>query len=261
MWAIYGNPEYTKLLDMSIESSLKNANDVQRVILCDNNLSYDNSECQIFHANFVGGPSAKMSIRYEFAAYLLNEYDYVMHIDTDTLVTSDLTKVLVDKPAGLSLASEYSDHPQHFSANRTVQMSAADECWAKPLLKNEEETNYFKTIPSLCMGVWLADKRDVSALMKVRQEVLDFELGRNHGICYDQHAAVYRLVKDNCWNLHLQPHVTHCGGTINTDDDMKELFKSSVSVVHFAGGVAPHESKKRRMKDVLDYMEKNYDKR
>jgi len=255
MWSIYGNPGYLPLLEMSVGSSNIISPNIDKIILTDKSLNVQIDNCKIEKTSFFGSNASKMSLRYEFASSLLDNYDYVLHIDSDALIFKDISNIYVDKPKGLSLASEYSSEQNSFKKGDGIQNYSSENCWAGPLLE-DDEIDSFRSVPSLCMGVWLSGKEDKITLKNIRSEVIKREDSGFAGICVDQHAAVYRLVKDNSWNTHLQKHVTHLGNKINNQNDINDLYDSCHSICHFAGGVQPNITKFNAMNLLIKEIER-----
>jgi hypothetical protein len=258
MWSIYGSNRYLPLLDMSIKSAVINSPNIDRVILADQNIDINYDNCTIVRTEFKGDKASKMSLRYDFASILLDKYDYVLHVDADALVFRDVSNIWVKKEPGLSLASEYTNAPDSFKPATGVQSYSDEICWAGPLL-SPQEVDDFKKIPSLCMGVWLASRDDKQALLRAREEVVYRESIGFRGMCVDQHAAVYRLIKDNTWNTHLQQYVTHIGNTIKNREDVQKLYSSSHAICHFAGGAEASQTKFDAMKILMNEIEKKND--
>lgn len=260
MWSVYGSEQYLPMLDMSIQSSALFAPDIKKILLKDKQIQYSNSLCEIVEAEFVGGASSKMSLRYDFAANLLDEYDYVLHLDNDVLIIKNIHPIFDHMPdrKGLSFASEYTSDQSHFFSNKNNTPSSCDGIyWAGPLLKSSAEIAEFSKVPSICMGVWLAGRDEKSVLRQIRKNVCDAELKGFYGPCYDQHAAVHTIVNMKSWNFSLQDHVTHSAGHILGESDILELEKSTHCIAHFAGGASPHAKKFQAMQNVFAFLTKS----
>src|SRR3954452_18729656 len=103
-YSIYGNPKYSDILDMSLASCAHHVKDTDIFVYHDG-VFHDPGSARQFTSvvkPFPDGQATKMTPRYLFAADLLEPYDRVLHLDTDTIVTGELGSVFSSAGQGLS---------------------------------------------------------------------------------------------------------------------------------------------------------------
>lgn len=251
-WTVYGDSRYLELARVSVESFAYHRYDCDLIVVTDVPDAFDffSQEVLVKSEKFCGGPSSKMSKRFDTASSLLEEYDRVLHVDTDVIAIRPYSKIFEITSDKLSFASE--SPPPEFQ-NTCFEVGnpndrAVGEFWAGPLLTPEEIKAYADT-PSICVGVWLANKLHQKWLRQIHNEVVDFEKAGFAGPCVDQHAVVRNLVLNKRWDLQLQSFVTHNGQRLHREEDYQRLWKSTNSIVHFAGGVQPTAQKMSMMRE------------
>jgi lipopolysaccharide biosynthesis glycosyltransferase len=253
-WTVYGDSRYFELAKLSVESFSKFDLKIDLILFTDiiDAKNYFPSDVIIKHENFLGGLSSKMSKRFEIAASLLETYDRVLHVDTDVIAYQSYEEIFTIDSTKISFASECP--PLEFRQTcfdvGNPNDRAVGKFWAGPLLSLEEITKY-EHVPSICVGVWLANRSHTSWLRQIHKEVIDYEQAGFMGPCADQHAVVKNLITNERWDLQLQRFVTHSGQKLKNDKDYQRLSDSTNIIVHFAGGVQPTDQKMNMMRETL----------
>jgi len=255
-WTIYGDHRYLQILKASVESFIRHRFSCDLLVFTDIENANESlpEDVKVIKAEFTGGRSQKMSKRFEIASKLLKKYDKVLHVDTDVIASSSYEELFSIESEKISFASESPPHDLHdlcfFAGN--PHDKAVGEFWAGPLL-NQEDRNKFAHVPSICVGVWLVNKKHVDWLLQIYEDVTYYENLGFEGVCADQHAVVRNLMINERWDLQLQRFVTHYGQKLENENSFKKLKESKNCIVHFAGGVQPTEKKMSMMLQLLEW--------
>ncbi len=255
-WSVYGDNRYLEIAKLSVDSFLKFNSNIDLLVYTDNDhiFSAFSNKVRVEKIDFVGGQSQKMAKRFDIASSLLEEYDNVLHVDTDVLAIAPFSHIFEIDKSKINFASESPPKEYHddiFEVGNGQDKSVG-QYWAGPLL-SEVEKKKFKDTPSICAGVWLSNKTHKVWLEEIYNDVINFEKAGFVGPCLDQHAVVRNLLLNQRWDLGLQRYVTHYGQRLNTINDFFNLKKSKNIIVHFAGGVQPSIKKIEMMKKTLEW--------
>lgn len=242
-YCLYGNITYKQLLEVSLMSLSKFLPKENIIVFSE----YDDQElkkyCQLIKTKFPVGFASSMGYRLILGQKLLENYNKVIHLDIDTVVTKDILDIFNQvEPNQISFATELIDTPDKIIG----------EYWAGPLLSQEEKNNY-KNIDSICCGVFAFDKSISPKLEDIYNYLVECENQGFRGSCGDQHAFTAYVLRNNLYNYNLQRYVRH---------DAQQLVKgnkidinSDVRVYHFAGGVTSVGKSDMMKKLLLEYMQ------
>lgn len=245
-YTLYNNKKYQELLTMSLESLIKYENfdiiifsDFETLISTDKRTSLEKIK-------FPEGKAIPMGYRFSLMNDLLKKYECVLHVDCDTIFINDPNDIFKNiENEKVNVSSE---------TNRLINTSenfVIDEYWAGPLLK-AEELELYKKIPSICCGVFAGKNTLNNVCEEIYKNICDNEEKGFLGICYDQHSICEYLIKNNLYSFELQKYVSHNGCYVADNDLIKFMIENNYIILHYAGGVSPHEYKIKFMKKTLE---------
>lgn len=221
-YCFYGNKQYLDLLDLSLKSLNLFFNKEDIIVFSDRALPQFSDYARVIIKRFPEGHAIPMAYRLMLGSELLEDYDRVLHLDIDTIVTGNIDNIF-DFAQDEVISFAWDNIPG-------VYDQVIGEYWAGPLMSHEERYNYHHK-KSICCGVFLFNKSSKSTLEKIYEYVCWIESTGYKGPCYDQHAFSTYVVKNNCYNYNLQIFVTHSA----KDSDFK--LNTDFIIHHFAGGV------------------------
>lgn len=224
-YCFYGDQEYLKLLDISLQSLNKFSSETDIIIFSDRPLPDFEGIAEVVVIEFPQGYSIPMAYRLLLGKDLLEEYDNVLHLDIDTLVCGNLNVLFESNSDNkISFATESEEEPS----------SCTGEYWAGPLLTPFEKTKY-NNVNSICAGVFGFNKSMYSLMDEIYAYVVEVERSGYIGPCRDQHAFSAYVLRNNLYNFNLQKYVCHISQRIFRDDEI--ISNPDFRVYHFAGGV------------------------
>lgn len=241
-YCLYGNILYKQLLEISLMSLSRFLPRDSIVIFSEYEIPEWEQYCKVILTKFPEGFAISMGYRLFLGAKLLDEYEKVIHLDVDTVVTQDIADIFnVIQQGQISFETEIVDNP-----NKIVE-----EFWAGPLLTEDEKIKY-KDISSICCGIFGFDKSMQHQMNKIYDFIVEIEMKGFRGVCCDQHAFTTYVLRNNLYNFTLKDHVTHSAQKFvrSNSVDLDSKFK----IYHFAGGVSPN-GKYDLMKKLLSMSE------
>jgi hypothetical protein len=235
-YCLYGDVAYKQLLETSLRSLSKYLPKENIVVFSEYEIGELEGYCRILKTEFPKGHASPMGYRLILGANLLEQYQRIIHLDVDTVVTGNIDDVFNEiKQGEISFATENVDHPDKIIG----------DFWAGPLLTQEEKDRY-KDIDSICCGIFGFDRSTSHRLKEIYNFIVECERNGFYGRCCDQHAFAAYVLKNNLFNFTLQKHVTHISQRLLWEG----RIDSNIKVHHFAGGVTS-EGKHQLMKELL----------
>jgi hypothetical protein len=245
-YTVYNNKKYEELLFMSLKSLAKFQNfDIIIFSNFDISISID-KRIYFEKIEFPEGTAIPMGYRFILMNNLLKKYECVLHTDCDTIFINDPNNIFQNiEKEKINISSE---------TNGLLKIGnnfIVDEYWAGPLLTTEEREIY-KEIPSICCGVFAGKNILNNMCEEIYKNICYNEQKGFFGTCYDQHSICEFLIKNNLYSFELQKYVSHNGCYIVDKDLIKFMIENNYVILHYAGGIGPHEDKIKFMKKTLE---------
>lgn len=200
-YSISGNSEYVKLIEMSINSLLKNGYNGDILIICDENiknilqLNYENLLYMIIDKVDSHQSSGNKLRIYEYEK--LENYDKILYLDCDILITKNIDLLFLECNEDKFVVSSESEE-----LKETIILVH----WAGPLLSLEEKKLY-ENIKSINAGVFLFN--NIPSNLELLKKTYEMFIDKEKYPCYEQPYLNYNLLINNKFIHSLQKYITH----------------------------------------------------
>jgi len=242
-YCLYGDIKYTEILKLSVISLNQFVSKENIFVFSEYDIPELKYNCNLVLTKFPEGYAKPMGYRLILGKELLKNYDKVLHLDADTLVVDNIDCIFeCFENEKISFATENPNYPDKITG----------QCWAGPLL-NQEEHNTYNNVSSICCGVFGFDKSVSFILDKIYNFIAECEDTGFAEVCRDQHAFATYVLRNRLYNYNLQKYVCH---TPAKDINIEKNFK----IYHFAGGVIAGNKHQVMKNFLLDRMDIKNDK-
>jgi lipopolysaccharide biosynthesis glycosyltransferase len=244
-YSFFGDLKYKELLLASLQSLSRFFPKEHIYVYSSYELEDVSEYANVRLYDFKEGFAIPIAIRYNIAQELFENYDNILYLDLDTVCIGDVSEIFKNITDNkILIATEYPDAYKDlnkYSLNVRTSLSvgsAADDNWAGPLLNAKEKEKY-RHVPSICAGVFAANKSTAQHMNALYQYIEFYE---NHGFqasCADQHAFCKYLLINDIYDFGLQPYVTHQGKDMS-EQQISLAKETDIKILHFAGGVTAY---------------------
>jgi lipopolysaccharide biosynthesis glycosyltransferase len=227
-YCFYGNNKlYFDLLKLSLKSINRVFDKNKIFVYTDQDLNELSHLAVIKNLKFPSGFAIPMAYRLILGKELLNQYDNVLHLDVDTIISKQLDDIFsCIENKKISFATENVDNPDKI----------IDNYWAGPLLSIDEKKQYSE-INSICCGVFGFNKSCNEIIENIYGYISEVENNNFMGVCRDQHGFAAYVLRNNYYNYNLQKYLSHTPIKLMLKNNFN--LNSDICIYHFAGGVVP----------------------